>query len=114
MPTTVTESDAYPTSISVFNDTEAANQASVLSTFLQGLTNRTNFLWRRQAAGPGIWLYLPPAYDYEAEWQPSTTIGSFITNLADADEHTIRWAVPHQVGARIVAVKARVIAAAGH
>lgn len=44
MPTPVVESDAWTTTINVPNDTEGANQASLLSNFVQGLANRTTHL----------------------------------------------------------------------
>lgn len=42
MPTSVTESNAYTTSVIVPNDTESATQASLLQ-FVQPLTNRTKY-----------------------------------------------------------------------
>lgn len=44
MPTNVTESSTFTTTIQVPNNAEPATQASLLGTFVQGLTNRTKFL----------------------------------------------------------------------
>lgn len=49
MPTTVTEADVYEPTVEVPNDGEAANQASLLTRFVQDLVNRTNFLSKRGA-----------------------------------------------------------------
>lgn len=50
MPTTVVESSAFPSSLSVPDDGEDADQSSVLTTFVQPITNRTRFLRNRSRA----------------------------------------------------------------
>lgn len=60
MPVPVTEADSFPSSLDVPSDGEDANQAGVLGTFLQDLSNRSRWLYNRSPGGGALLVPLVP------------------------------------------------------
>lgn len=105
MPTNITESDAWTTPLQVPNDTEPANQASLLE-FAQGLANRSKHM---RKGIPGI----AATIDWEIQlvssdptnWSASLLGGPLSQITTAASENWIPLALP-RFGGKIVAAHA--------
>lgn len=104
MPTTVTEADTFPTTLEVPNDGEDADQASVLTTFVQDLADRTRWLRNRNlaaqitASSTGYKLdgFMQAAVLNKTDnvWAPNTGFWLQTEGASGASACSLHWSLP--------------------
>lgn len=110
MPKNITDQDVFTATVQGIQDGDSLNSANLADIGVQHAANRTKYLYNRSVQAKGGWLYLDAPDDRDpANW----SVGSlgYTSLLVDVP---ISWFIPHQVGAKIAAIKARVRAAAAH
>lgn len=102
MSVTVTEADTYPTSLEVPSDGEQANQSGLLGTFLQDLTDRTNFIMKRLRGGNVDQRFALELMNGSQrnpntpDWIPDVAVyGGWTQNDVGGAGRELYWSVPH-------------------